>query len=349
VLQPTDQTSTRLDWVDLAKAAAIVLVVVYHVGGTGVSRLLPGADSWAVDGWRLVNSALLPVRMPLFFLASGVLAARALERGWSRLLRPRVGNLLWPFLLWSVVFAVVTGFAYAPQDPLGYTRENLAAIPVGGTAYWYLSVLVVLFVTARVLRRFGSSLLVLATVAAGLAPLVAPALADVLGDAAATNVARVCYFAVWYFIGCFGRPLVERVAGLAPWPLLAVAVPAYVGLVVLVYVRGTSVDLSAVMSLVGLTAALVASAWAARAGWVRRLARYLGARTLAIYVLHPILLNLLVVAARESGWVAPHSPVVALLLVPVLSIALTAAATGLYDLSGRIGLRWLFTLPGGRA
>ncbi|MCM3661065.1 acyltransferase [Georgenia satyanarayanai] len=341
------QAPPRLDWVDLAKAAAIVLVVVYHVGGTGVSYLLPGSGGWALDGWRLLNSALVPVRMPLFFLASGVLAARAMERDWPALLWPRVWSLLWPFAIWSVVFALVTGFAYRPDDPLGYSRENLAAIPVGGTAYWYLAVLVVFFITARLLRRFGAPLIVLATVAVGVAPLVAPYLTDVLGVAAATNVGRLCYFAVWYAIGCFARPVVERVAELPTWPLLPVTVVTYAALVYVVYVRGTTVDLSAIMSVIGLTAGVLLSVWMCSAERVRRLARYLAGRTLPIYVLHPILLNLLIVGFRATGgdWLTADSVVVGLFLVPALSVALTAASVGLYDLSGRVGMRFLFTPP----
>lgn len=340
----------RLDWVDVAKAGAIVLVVVYHVGGTGMSYLAE-AGGWATEAWRLMNSALLPVRMPLFFLASGLLAARAMERDWSALVRPRVWNLVWPFAIWSVVFAVVTGFAYQPDDPLGYTRENLAAIPVGGTAYWYLAVLVVFFLTARLFRRFGASLVVLAVAAVGVAPLVAPYLTDVVGVAAATNVGRLCHFAIWYAIGCFARPVVERVADLPTWPLLPVTGAAYAGLAYLVYVRGTAVSLTTVMSVVGLTAGVLLSAWVSSAEPVRRLARYLAARTLPIYVLHPILLNLVIigVGAAGGGRLPVGGVAVGLLLVPVLSVALTAASVGLYDLSGRVGLRWLFTPPGAPA
>src|SRR5690606_1974974 len=63
------------------------------------------------------------------------------------------------------------------------------------------------------------------------------------------------------------------------------------------------------------------------------------------------LLNLVIigVGAAGGGRLPVGGVAVGLLLVPVLSVALTAASVGLYDLSGRVGLRWLFTPPGAPA
>jgi uncharacterized membrane protein YcfT len=348
LLRVQNTTSTaRVDWVDTAKAAAIVLVVLYHVGGTGISYLLPGAEGWGVDAWRLVNSALLPVRMPLFFLASGLLAARAVERDWSRLWRPRLGNLLWPFVLWSAVFAGVSGLAYAPEDPAAYTGGSLLAIPVGGTAYWYLATLVVFFVTARLLRAWAPTVLLISAVALGLAPHVAPVLTELVGPAGAANAARLCYFALWYFAGCFARGVVERIATANRVPLLPVAVVAFAALAYLVYVRDVSVP-STALSLTGLVAAVLASRWVSGFRPARRLSRYLAGRTLPIYVLHPVLINLLIIATRPVGlpsWLA--QPWATALLVPLLTVGLTWAAVAIYDAAGRARLGWLFRAPGG--
>lgn len=348
-MQNTTSTA-RVAWVDTAKAAAIILVVLYHVGGTGIAHLLPGAEGWGVNGWRLVNSALLPVRMPLFFLASGLLAARAVERDWSRLWRPRLGNLLWPFVLWSVAFAGVSGFAYAPDDPAQYARDNLLAIPVGGTAYWYLATLVVFFVIARLLRPWAPAVLLAATTALALAPQVAPVLAEHIGPAGAGNAARLCYFAIWYFVGCFARGIVERIAAADRTPLLPVAGVVFAGVAYLVYVRGVSVP-STALSIAGLVAAVLASRWVASLERARRLSRYLAGRTLPIYVLHPILINLLIIATRAVGlpsWL--EQPWAIALLVPLLTLALTWAAVVIHDAAGRARLGWLFSAPGaGRA
>lgn len=129
----------RLAWVDTAKSAAIILVVLYHVSVVGVSLLLQDADSAVLSFWREVSRMLLPVRMPLFFLTAGLLAVGAIHRPWKAVWRNRLANLIWPFLLWSMIFAAVSGFAYRPSAPESYFWENAAAIPFGGTAYWFLS------------------------------------------------------------------------------------------------------------------------------------------------------------------------------------------------------------------
>jgi hypothetical protein len=69
----------RLAWVDVAKGASIVLVVLLHVTNKHLVRL-DDASLLVRDGWAEVGQWLRPVRMPLFFLLSGLWAAPALDR-----------------------------------------------------------------------------------------------------------------------------------------------------------------------------------------------------------------------------------------------------------------------------
>ncbi|MEE6273357.1 acyltransferase [Georgenia sp. MJ206] len=335
----------------MAKAGAVVLVVLYHVGRTGLSHLLPGSDSLVVAAWGGINEALLPVRMPLFFLASGILAAPAMARPWARLWRPRVVNLVWPFVLWGVIHALTAGLAHGGDDVPGQVLASLAAIPAGGTAYWYLAVLVVIFVLARLLRRAPAVLVVASVAALGVAPLVPAALSGTVGEAAAVNVGRVCYFAVWFLLGCFARPVVERVAALKPWPLVAASFVLYAGLAYLVYVRKLSAPPGVVLTVVGLAGAIAASVLLARSARVRRLAAYISRRTLAIYVVHPVLLTLAVAVVRtDDGTVLPLGSVaVDVVLAPVLTVALVWLAVLAYDISSRVWMGWLFAPPARRA
>ncbi|RLP73870.1 acyltransferase [Mycetocola manganoxydans] len=106
--------SDRVAWIDLAKAGAIILVVVFHVAGAAAAFLLPNAQDFWMTGWKALSDFLVPVRMPLFFLMSGLLAGAAVNRPWRKLFRSRYANLLWPYLIWSVSFSFVYGFAVAP-------------------------------------------------------------------------------------------------------------------------------------------------------------------------------------------------------------------------------------------
>ena len=68
----------RMAWVDVAKGASIVLVVLLHVTNKHVVRL-DAASGDIRDSWATFVSWMRPVRMPLFFLLSGLLAAKVVE------------------------------------------------------------------------------------------------------------------------------------------------------------------------------------------------------------------------------------------------------------------------------
>ncbi|KRC34160.1 acyltransferase [Oerskovia sp. Root22] len=329
--------SSHLDWIDTAKAGAIVLVVLYHVGNTYAGAFLPVTALGLNAPWRELNDWLIPVRMPLFFLVSGMLATRAVSRPWSALRRPKVADLLWPFALWSVIYGVATGAAYA-TEPGGWTGAAFAswwAIPAGGTAYWYLTALVVFFCVARLARRFGAALVLVAFVAwlgaSGLSVVVSP----VLGTALSTNLVRWCYFAVWFMVGCFARDTVARIARLRLAPTLVVSATLYVVIAMKVYGGGaTAGRWVESLNVLGIVSAILASVLLSRSRRVRRVSRYLAARTLPIYLVHPVVLCLaLAIARRPDGTVAtlPGTWIVGALFTPVVTIALVLLSTWTYD------------------
>lgn len=346
----TAEAPVRLDWVDVAKAAAIVLVVVYHVALTGTAYLLPGSSDWGAEFWRGVSRYLLPVRMPLFFLVSGVLAKAALARPWHLLWRPKVGNLLWPFALWSLAYApaFALGYGYGSTSRRRAALDQLEAAAWGGGAYWYLALLVVFVLSARLLRSHGVPVLVVATAAWLAAPDVGR-LADELPEDLVTTLSRLCSFGVWFFAGCFARPLVERLAALRGWVLPLLASLGFLGLAAWIYGLGGAPRYAPhVASVLGVAASV---AWAVRVSHlspVRRSARVLAGRTLPVYVVHPLILTLAVAATRradgQSG-VPGGNPVVGLLFTPVVTTLLVVAALALHRLAGTIRAPWLFQAP----
>ena len=89
----------RVAWVDVAKAASILLVVLFHAYD-GEYRWLRWASpmpfaSW----WQIFNEGLKSARMPLFFLASGLLAGPSLGRAWAAIAHKRVYNPAYLYLL----------------------------------------------------------------------------------------------------------------------------------------------------------------------------------------------------------------------------------------------------------
>ncbi|SDS13650.1 Acyltransferase family protein [Jiangella sp. DSM 45060] len=339
--------AVRLAWVDIAKSAAIVLVVFYHVGRVGLGAA-PGTVGPATRPWLDLNMVLVPVRMPVFFLVSGLLAASALSRPWPRVLRGKVLDLLWPYVLWTVLFGFVWVHASFPDDPGTWFWYNLRMLPFGGLAYWYLSLLIVFFLTAKALRRYPVPVLVGTLVLLAAAPAIGT-LVDANGDQSGTvNVMRLATFAVWFFAGAYLPALVRRMATAGGPAGLVAAVAGYALLAYLFYYDHAPGGVEFFLAPVGVLASVWAAVAVARFGWVCRLSGYLSRRTLAIYVLHPILIHATVWAARESG-ADPlgdlDNVVVDFLFVPVFALLVTAVAVGFHDLAGRVGLGWLFRWP----
>lgn len=331
------QGTRRLDWVDIAKAGAILLVVVYHVGSNGLSYLTPGSNR-AEDVWATLNAVLMPVRMPLFFLVSGVLAVGAIQRPWGQVWRKRVADLAWPFALWTLLFAVPYALAYSETVAGETALEAMSWTLIAAGAYWYLPALAVFFVVAWLLRRTPILLLILAAAAWQGAPVIRDALGDEVDPDAALTIYRWATFLVWFALGIAARPLVERVAHLPVYVALVTA-PLYAVAAVLVYQHGWS--LVPALNVLGLVTALILSAQLARSPRLVRLGSYLAKRTLPIYLIHPILLAILV---AFLGSRVPNITLLSLVIVPVLVVAFTWLSVRAYDtLSGRTP--WLFSLP----
>ena len=334
---PPRRGNGRLDWVDIAKAGAILLVVVYHVGSNGLSYLTPGSNR-AEDVWATINAVLMPVRMPLFFLVSGVLAVGAIQRPWALVWRKRVGDLLWPFALWTLLFAAPYALAYAEQSVTGTALEAASWTPIAAGAYWYLPALAVFFAAAWLLRRTPVVLLVIAVVLWRGAPFIRGAVDDVIDPDATLTIYRWATFLVWFALGAAARPLIERIAHLPVYVAL-IAAPLYGVAAVLVYQHGWS--LVPALNVLGLITALIASAQLAKSARMVRLGSYLAKRTLPIYLIHPILLAIVV---SFLGSRVPNVTVLSLVLVPVLVAAFTWLSVSAHDaLSGKAD--WLFSLP----
>ncbi len=87
-------SSTRVPWVDVAKGTSIVLVVLLHSTNFLVARDL----AWGF--WSSFNDFLEPIRMPLFFLASGLFAQNIIKTSWAAVLRKRISLFVWLYVLW---------------------------------------------------------------------------------------------------------------------------------------------------------------------------------------------------------------------------------------------------------
>lgn len=336
----------RHAWVDVAKAITIVLIVTYHVAGAGSVYLFESGDRGPVTSalWG-ISQALTPVRIPLFFVLAGFLVAGTLDRPWRAVLQPKVTLLLWVFLVWSALFSIPYGILLSPDDPAAGIADSLLSIPLGGNAYWFLFVLPLYFVAVKALRRQPALTVVIALAAY----FASPWLAESVDDPFTTLVRRTTGFFLWYALGAHLPRLWARLSSL-PW----FVAPLGVGLYVLVWWLRTATEvpgelLTAAATLVGITTILVLSRLLGRHASIARVALTVSGATLAIYVVHSLLLySSYVIAARLDVRLSVNI-VSDLLFVPVLVVVLSVAAILALQATQRLGLHGVFTLPRFRA
>lgn len=282
---------TRVDWVDIAKGIAIVLVVLYH------SALLSMQAGLAPDWWADVNADLEAFRMPLFFFASGLFAQSAVRRSWRGLWSSRIALLAWAFVLWSVL-----RFVYFTTVPMQSRPDETDLIrlllgPVWPTSgLWFLHALIVFLVLAKLTVLVPPWIMLTGAAALSVAFL---SFATV-GNLSYNGMAR--YF-VFFLLGLYGRSIALRHTERAR-PLLAVgAVLAFAAALTLIDTLGIR-RVPGVMVALGVLA-IVAGVLAARCltgTLLRRPVAYLGQNTLPIYVTHVILVAACLTIAGRLGW-----------------------------------------------
>ncbi|HEX7350296.1 acyltransferase [Brachybacterium sp.] len=345
----------RVPWLDLARAFAIVLVVVYHVAGGAGYDLLPRDSTGAGYWWSAVNIMLAPIPMNLFFMVSGMLALRAVRRPWSLVLRPRVLDMLWPYLLWSLVFALTAWVRYAPEDPWGFALDQVTAMVVVMGPYWFVAVLPLFFLAARLGRNRPRLLLALAVIVYVLAVPLRLAMLDApwIPVLITEGFYRCTVYALWYLAGFVLREQIIAIATRTPaWAA---------GLLLVVFVLSTSVMffgqyshlveriLHAIASLSGVLGPVTLMPALVRIPWIARLGGAIGSRTLEIYMIHPLVLNAVVVLypASAPGRALAGSLLSDLLLIPLVSAVALGAGVLAQILAQRWHLGWLFSAPGG--
>ncbi len=291
--------TARLAWLDVARGASMVLVVELHadyaLGRVG------GSDAWL----HLANQLLVALRLPLFFLVSGLLGAGMVAGPLRDLLRRRVLLYLWLLVLWwwlQTWFEVGPGAGLGPAAMLDFFRpaDSLAEVfLVGQDDRWFLLALALFFMMARLLRGLPVAAQAGLAAVLGLAGLLL--LGSRLGVPALDRLYYFPYFALGVLGGARLRGVVPRL-GRGPVVLaLALGFVLAGGLLVRL---GSRLDdrAMALLSLVALPLGLALAALLARhGGWPARTLALVGRNTLAIYILHPFLLRLACAVAPAPG------------------------------------------------
>lgn len=173
----TRVTRERQLWIDVARGLAMFLVVLMHFQEWHYHWL-----GYNFRGQYFVDALITvvgPVRMPLFFLLSGLLANGSLDRAWGLGGWKRVVNPCYLYVLWLLLYAALSLLLPADSFAMHSARVTDVArqLFVPDSALWYLLALALYFFLAKFLRRMNSALLIflaallsIATATAGLPP-----------------------------------------------------------------------------------------------------------------------------------------------------------------------------------
>lgn len=126
----------RIKWLDSARGLGIILVVIGHaLGGLIDSKL--GANQ---DVFRQLFFAIYTFHMPLFFLLSGLMVTKRLEKGQGIFLRGLIPSIIWPYFLWSVIqFSIIYGLGSLVNRPAESYWPVILSLPWNTVSqFWFL-------------------------------------------------------------------------------------------------------------------------------------------------------------------------------------------------------------------
>ncbi len=331
----TDST-TRLQWPDVAKGVCILLVVLHHVTGKQYGMVVPSGLGLAEDAWLWVTAALKPIRMPLFFAVSGFFAASSIARPWGAVGK-RIVNPYYLYVVWLVVFAGIYSVertlpANRTDGPLDFLTELVWA----ATSMWFLFALAAYFVLSKALRHVPAPMVLAGAAAVAVATSWLP-----LDET--NRVAVLAHFGYFAF-GAYYPHLFRRLASLR-LPLL-VLLPVYVGLTFALEAIGARHSVTVlVLSLVGVPMGVAVAVRLAGTSCSRPLG-WLGRRTLQVYVMHLAVLAVVVhlPIGTDLGW-TPGTTVLTVAYPALMTLLITVVCLGLHRLLTDLGLGFLFAAP----
>jgi uncharacterized membrane protein YcfT len=330
---PTGETGREV-WIDAGRGIAVVLVVLYHA-----------ARWFEVAGWEQVNDYVSSVRMPFFFVISGMLAYRVGTAGdagttWRALWDRRLRLYLWVFVLWEAIGTAcyLIGFALR-GTPLGVgpMLRDLLLSPVRPQfELWFIWALALFCVVARLLRSLDPRWhLLLAAVPSVIA------LTDGfdLGNVGWNGALR---YYVFFVCGVHLRGLLLAFARTS-WPARAALLAGWAVLAAVVETAGLRSVAGAYFALcvVGILAGVAFGTFLVRSAVLVRT----GTSTLPVYLGHTpvIILGSSLVFALTGSTVLPGTA--GLLAVPAATVVAIVLSWLLHRWTASGPLRHLYVVP----
>lgn len=146
-------TNERIVWMDMMRGSLIILVIIQHwISDLNLYNDLSG--SLIYHGIYQIKIFFAPYRMELLFLLSGFIVHKSINKNFRKYLKGKINNLLYPYILWSLVFMVLYNSSSLLSGEYLQTLHYLQRIIIGATNLtWFLYFLFVYFVISLLIIR----------------------------------------------------------------------------------------------------------------------------------------------------------------------------------------------------
>lgn len=323
----------RVEWVDITKGTTIVLVVLLHTVNALVEANL------AHGMWPIINGYVLPIRMPLFFLAGGLFASGMVGMAWPKLIRRRILPLLYLYVLWMVLV-----FAINNVLPMNVRNTNMAnpdlllsSIVVPSNGLWFIYGLALYALAAKALSKLP--------VAAQFAIAGSIAIYAEYFPVITWTWNNLAKLFVFFLLGLHARKLIFKYAAMTGPIKVALAAALYGSVFYLLNTTflGDIAILALVLSVAGVVAGVMATSYWERFSFSTAL-KTLGAMTLPVYLMHDSLIKVYMIGMLKLEPFLHN--VVALALTPiVIAAAAIFGSLFVHDLLQAVRMGWLFKMP----
>lgn len=189
--------SGRVEWVDYLKGFCILFVVMLH-SVEGVEKAV-GEIGWM----HLFVDISQPMRMPAFFLASGLFFMRSVDKPRSQFFDSKLLHFGYFYVLWLTIQFAFKAPGMAAEGGVAAPLENylLAFVQPFGTL-WFIYILPVFFIACRLTRNLAPEKVLAVALALQIMPI----------HTGSMIIDPFASYFLWFFIGYAYSRLVFRLA-----------------------------------------------------------------------------------------------------------------------------------------
>ncbi|MDT0576984.1 acyltransferase family protein [Croceicoccus sp. F390] len=326
---PSDNSSAgkeRIAWLDIARGASILLVVVFHASIYLDSHGVINPIYWKI------NNLFAAIRMPLFFGISGLLGVRLLQLDLKAVLLRKTAMLWYLYTLWTAVHWI---FGLSQNKELSLT-DLLSSLLFPHQVLWFIWALGIYFLIAKLVSVHLRFPVIIASL--GIATLVHAEMLLVNYPPFFKSVVYLPYFlsCIWFSEFIYKLMIVG-------WKRLVILLAMYSTLFYGMYSNIIGPVTQPILNILGLFVGAAISHQIVYIKPASELLKSLGKRTLEIYLIHSIIILSL---SSVLDWaVISNLKMADLWILPLVCIIAIMGALAIKRISDHLGVYWLYALP----